>query len=276
MNPISRKLRAKTGASMLIALLFLMFCLFVGSSVLASATANSRRTAQNTVQQEFLSQRSAAMLMAEEIDGPFGIGLELTIADTVRTCRSLLTLPGPGTDPEPDPDAPATLERIIAFQAPFSVDAPMTAMQRLLYEGAVCRYLKEQNITVDGSATKVVLHGFWYQGTEITDMNSFWYPDSQGADQLSGWLTLEGPGDAPAAVTACFTFGDRNGYDFLVGLENAAINVCTRAAVSIRELVKPIQYLEDSQMGKIQLSETVTETYITWEKARIQKGGQDG
>ena len=46
MNKILRKLRSKAGESMILAMVFMLFCSFVGGSVLASATANAQRVAQ--------------------------------------------------------------------------------------------------------------------------------------------------------------------------------------------------------------------------------------
>ena len=53
---------------MLMAMVFLMFCLFIGGSVLAAATANGSRMAHMVSdQQEYLSQRSALAVIAEMI-----------------------------------------------------------------------------------------------------------------------------------------------------------------------------------------------------------------
>ena len=60
MNNLKRTLRSSRGASMILALVFLMFSVFVGGSVLAVATANSARIQHQTdTQQQFLRQRSA-------------------------------------------------------------------------------------------------------------------------------------------------------------------------------------------------------------------------
>ena len=72
MSKLQRKLRSRTGASMILALLFLMFCSFVGSSVLVSATANAYRVKLYGEQQDFLDQRSAALLLSDELQVPEG------------------------------------------------------------------------------------------------------------------------------------------------------------------------------------------------------------
>ena len=66
MLTLKQKLHSQRGASMLMAMIFLLFCLLIGGSVLAAATANSSRI-EHLVndQQDFLNQRSALTIMAD-------------------------------------------------------------------------------------------------------------------------------------------------------------------------------------------------------------------
>lgn len=85
MSLIKRKLGSKAGASMLLALVFLMFCLLIGGSVLAAATANGSRVAHlKNDQQDYLSQRSAMLLMADMLTGKDGEELQVVIT-TITT-----------------------------------------------------------------------------------------------------------------------------------------------------------------------------------------------
>ena len=84
MSLIKRKLGSKAGASMLLALVFLMFCLFIGGSVLAAATANGSRVAHlKNDQQDYLSQRSAMLLMADMLTGKDGEELQVVITEVL-------------------------------------------------------------------------------------------------------------------------------------------------------------------------------------------------
>lgn len=84
MSLIKRKLGSKAGASMLLALVFLMFCLFIGGSVLAAATANGSRVAHlKNDQQDYLSQRSAMLLMADMLTGEDGKELQVVITEVL-------------------------------------------------------------------------------------------------------------------------------------------------------------------------------------------------
>ena len=78
---IKEKLQSQRGASMLMAMVFLLFSLLIGGSVLAAATANSSRIAHLVGdQQEYLSQRSALAVMADMLTPQTGETLKISFA----------------------------------------------------------------------------------------------------------------------------------------------------------------------------------------------------
>ena len=276
MKLISRKLRSKTGASMLIAILFMMFCLFVGGSVLAAATANGYRVEHMSDQQDFLSQRSAANLIADEIDGGKLVSsLSLTVEDIYWNYKPLKHLDGGGWEPTgEDP----TYERTITFQAPFSETKPMTVMQRLMYETAVCRYLMEHGINQAEAA--IELQGFYYGDGQLTSIGQFWYTYSHEETQIKGQLDIGGRLDGQvenfADYKAYFTSGDQEDmYDFLVTFDNSQMTVTADAYMSTTEIPRPVERVEHATKGFVEISVTNTRAYITWNWAYIEKGGED-
>lgn len=69
MKRISEKLNHRGGASLVIALVVVLVAVFVGGSVLAAATVNGGRLAnRRNREQSYLSQRSAAALLSEELN----------------------------------------------------------------------------------------------------------------------------------------------------------------------------------------------------------------
>ena len=89
MKQLKRKLRSNAGASMIFAMVFLMFCVFIGSSVLASASANAGRLeGRNEEQQAYLSQRSAALVMAEMLKGTEEAPMQMIIEEVTTTVGS--------------------------------------------------------------------------------------------------------------------------------------------------------------------------------------------
>lgn len=83
MSRIKQKLNSNRGASMIMAMVFLMFCLLIGGSVLAMATANGSRIENMAAdQQEYYSQRSAVLMIADMLTGKNGKELQVMITDT--------------------------------------------------------------------------------------------------------------------------------------------------------------------------------------------------
>ena len=96
---IKEKLQSSKGASLIIALVFMLFCAMVGSAVLAAATANGGRVAAlKSDQQDYLNQRSAATLLQDEltISEPL-----LVITKTTTTTVKLTSLPSLKDSPPP-------------------------------------------------------------------------------------------------------------------------------------------------------------------------------
>lgn len=121
MKKLKNKLSSKSGASMLLALVFLMFCMFVGGSVLAAATANGSRAArQKENQQAYLSQRSASLLLADLLKGDENSAMQLTIKDVT-----------------------SSTERTVTFTA--HGKGPQSELQMMLYESEIAKYLEPLN-----------------------------------------------------------------------------------------------------------------------------------
>ncbi|NCB62072.1 MAG: hypothetical protein EOM52_00410 [Clostridia bacterium] len=69
-NRIRAKLHSSSGASMAIALLFLLLCLTVGAVVLTAAASNAGRMSHSREsQQDYLTVSSAARLLRDELEG---------------------------------------------------------------------------------------------------------------------------------------------------------------------------------------------------------------
>lgn len=167
---IKEKLRSSKGASLIIALVFMLFCAMIGSAVLAAATANGGRIAAlKSDQQEYLNQRSAATLLSDElqINRP---KLTVTKKEVVRTTYAV----GDGGVLTPTgSDTTKTID--------FKVNGNVTTqLQRVLFESAILRYLQANDM--DDYA--VTISGFTVAGangsagTEISSISDFRLYDS--------------------------------------------------------------------------------------------------
>lgn len=102
MRTVNRKLNGDTGASLLLALLFLLLCLTVGAVILTAASANvGRYTHERTQQQAYLTASSAANLIRQRLSGlEFSAG-EQEVTDEGSVADSLLPSHFSSTDAFP-------------------------------------------------------------------------------------------------------------------------------------------------------------------------------
>lgn len=125
MLSMKQKLRSKRGASMIMAMVFLLFCMLIGGSVYATATANGTRIEHMTeTQQEYYSQRSAMLLMADMLTDKNGKELQVVVTD--------VTVEREGADPE----------RTISISSP-GLPADVPFLQKILLKVVVASYLQE-------------------------------------------------------------------------------------------------------------------------------------
>lgn len=266
-NQISRKLRSRSGASMLLAMVFMLFCLFVGSTVLAASTANSYRVAHLSDQQEYLDQRSAALLLQSQLTNG---SLNLVAAELVEEKEPGYVGNGgvwisTGT--------PVT-SRTLTFTATGTPGVTLTAMQRLALESAVHHYL-ELNYP-EGYNPTVYLVGF---GTTYADM---WTSSSTGSISVTG--------TANSATFASFqaNYLCDQGFNFLVNMDTdpdaeASNSQMAVAMKSVSYTMEPIYQEYYSKETTTTGTETTTQNYrteatqnrtmIIWRDPVIEKGG---
>lgn len=129
MFPIKQKLQSNRGASMIMAMVFLLFCLLIGGSVLATATANGSRIENMTQnQQEYYSQRSAMLLMSDLLLGEDGQELQVVVTDVTVT------------------QAGAAPKHTIHFSSP-NLPANASHLQKTLLEVVVASY-RQRGVTL--------------------------------------------------------------------------------------------------------------------------------
>lgn len=283
MKQIQNKLRSKSGASMLIALVFMLFCLFVGGAVLAAASVNGYRAAHQSDQQDFLSQRSACLLLADEIDGASGLNRRLVVNDVYQEYKPIIILDGGGTV-EDNSRSPKKI-RTITFTAPFTSTAPMTVVQRVMYETAVCRYLEENSINLDpstngGVAITIVCNDFWH-GSSKLEFSQFWYQYIHGEADIGGSIDIQGKVGTGVNVsefdsyTANFSCGggEDDLYDFTVDFGSfSQMTVSANAFSGSTEIVLPGEHYTDAA-GNWEVTSRNLKSTISWKDAYIGKGG---
>ena len=295
MNKIQQKLRSRVGASMILAMMFMMFCAFIGGTVLASATANAQRVAQMAEQQDFLLERSAALLTTDQLQLEGGKYLRLTVVDQDRTLQAINMNANGSYDPAPV--APIK-DRVITFTV--STNTNLTQMHRLMLECSVWRYLREHVVDESLTAT-VILSGFGTVSdsgvTRELRISDFLYPyagTTNGSTKVtvseSAPLEIGGSLDVTSVSTsvqipdyvANFSCGHgADLYDFFIDFgENSQVKMRMNAfsgtnpstalpATPVRDTTTFPGYTD------VEIRSISTTTTISWENPLVEKGGAD-
>lgn len=274
MKFLSHKLRSNAGASMILALVFMLFCMFIGGTVLAAASANGYRVAHLSDQQQYLDERSAAYLTAEELrlSGSFVSTHMLTINDVTQKVQEVTVGNGGVVTPVGEP----TTSRLITFQAPAGLI--MTPFQRIMYETAVLRYIQENSIDVATVPIRLDNFVYNYNNTDatITSVAEFWCAGVKGS------LTVNGTTDSGnktftnfPANYECLTGSGL--YDFVVDFgDYSQMSIILKASLGEREPVEQVtidDWTEGGRTYSAQITTTSRMPVIMWESATIVKGG---
>lgn len=275
MNKIRHKLRSRTGASMILALVFLLFCSFVGSTVLVSATANSYRVAHLADQQDYLSQRSLALVISDELQLlEESDRLQLNVIDTVKSTQTGTYVNGGGF--ESDGSDP-TVERTVTFQVTTTL-ASFTPMQRLMLETAIWRYI-QTNPTTDASISST--------NYEITALGAtlhtgeLWYQWDNSSEEIQGEIAISGSTtDSDVTLPSCTAyFSSGRGddlYDFRVDFgEYSQLKITMNAYSGTSAPIVQLHPPTNNGPTYIQVTTDTTQTVISWSDPIIEKGGAE-
>lgn len=282
MSKLQRKLRSRTGASMLLALVFLLFCMFIGSTVLVSATANAYRVEHLNDQQDFLSQRSVAMLIADELEGEASGKLLLNITDVNLTAKKVVSLNGGGLEYVTDENGNIVQEtvRTVTFKAPSGLT--MTPFQRLAYESAVWQYLEinklapAESLTTGYTLVVVELENF-----PVTDMDDFWVQYTPGSNTgVGGQVSISGAMEGGTALDIAdvdinFECCDKEQkFDFVVSFgDYSQLTVDMDASYGMRNPVELTRITTYKSFAAAEVTTYTSQPIISWDLPEIAKGG---
>lgn len=273
MKKIHNKLRSRVGASMILAMVFMLFCAFIGGSVLASATANAQRVAQMAEQQDFMLERSAALLLSDQLQLDDGEYLRLTVVDQKQNIQAVTV----GNGGVVVPIAGKVMQqRVITFQ--LSASQELTHMHRLMVESTVLRYLREN---AEGETPVVKLENFPDGITSTTEFmfsNTNTDPDDP---KIVDNLTVNCGDERIPDYTANLSVGrDTDLYDFFVDFgENSQLKLTMNAfsgssnPITIENPPTIDNGTYFAGNAYVQISVESTQTSISWKDPLIEKGG---
>lgn len=282
---IKEKLRSSKGASLIIALVFMLFCAMIGSAVLAAATANGGRIAAlKSDQQEYLNQRSAATLLSDELQ----INRPKLTVEKKEVVKTTYAVGDGGVLTPTGSDTTKTID----FKVNGNVTTPL---QRILFESAILRYLKandmdDYDVTISGFT---VAGANGSAGTEISSIPDFRLYDSLKGENQDPECTLtvdlsEGSVGAGKTVTnfsarvGCVGPAPQNSdanktvapYTFNVSFgDDAKLYLRMYAATgSPNEYTYETQEPGLSSAELVKVKTTTTTQTISWDPPEILKG----
>lgn len=242
MKQLERKLRSNAGASMIFALVFLLFCVFIGGSVLAAATANAGRVASMTTdQQEYLSQRSAALVMADMLTGTDDAPMQMTI----KKVEVLL-------------DGGATSNRTFYVTIPSSASKPV--IQKVVYENVLDQIWKKESIVVGEDKDEVNYENFLFDDMSESSPS---YSFTALTDEMPYSFSVANSVNTSEKLEGEIQFVDD--YDLKVHFgNNSQVYLSMNGYASVPEKV---------EVKKGNTTTTTTTTIIRWDPPVIEKGG---
>ena len=258
---LKRKLKSARGASLIIAMVFMLICVFVGGSVLTAATMNAYRIKHHSDAQEFLDQRSAALLVLDELKMDSGTMI-LQVHDSIEKEDSGWLMPNGSL-------------KITKYNPPvhkitFSVvEGEMTAFQRTAYESAIRQYLKDIE-----DRPVIILENF-----PETNVANLWLKEPEGTFKVDGK-------DNSDEVIADFEANFKCSPDFHYTVNFGPLTqmeVSMRASrPGVRKIPTVTEVTERTASGETpphdkakpakQVSTTTKLTTISWQIPRIEKG----
>ena len=275
MQNIRKKLRSKRGASMVIAMVFMLFCAFIGGAVLAAASANgSRVRALTSEQQEFLNQRSVAGLLVDELKAPTGSKNRLTVVYTVTTYDPVKITDG-GVK-EADTSREKETARELSFSVYTGDMASRSPLRELLFEGAALRYIAESYADADNDNDIPISVATFtnFTKTKVEDFD-FFLQDNKLEPLM---MKITDPLGNAGFTSELVCLGGESGepYSFAVTFGNKAqlnLHMYARVSTTKQEITGTTTYLGNNVNNTYDPTMVTYTTTIDWEDPTVVKGG---
>ena len=278
MKRIRSKLNNSQGVSIIIAMVFMLICLFVGAVVLTSSTVNSGRMKHTPKEKEFLNQRSAALLVAEELRTNGDKSIRLMIHEgTVK--KQPVVIEKNGTYKV---TGQATISNAnVQFEVCMPEGVSMTALQRIALETTVLNYLNKNSISIADSSQVISFKNFKYADQEIHGINDFWLKPEAGASPVpSGTIDVASPVPEIDSFTVNYKSdaSDQNLYDFIADFGSYSqlyvrmiASKGSNAEGKKDNIAASVEEIDTVNKQKVTTNTKLT--VISWSEPMIVKGG---
>ena len=266
MNRIKKKLRSERGASLIMAIVFMMLCAFVGGSVLAAATANAGQLkALTTDQQAFLDQRSVLKILLDELGDPDDLKL-IVSSKLTETYQGQYADGGIWIR-----DATPSSTNEIVIRPNTATPVSYNAVQECFFECFIKAFVRYYQ-------TDWLLHGLTvrYENGDIS--RTIVVPADE--DPVTDITVTDPEGKVVTVKLSCaFEHQEKTDQDvcrFIISFpENGQLKVSAEApADQLTGLVKVTSKPTVSEGRGQQVITSSQNTYFSWNTLAIEKGGE--
>lgn len=256
MQSLKEKLHSAKGSSLLIVMVYFLLCLFVGGVVLTAATANGGRlAAMKADHQANYAQRSAAMVVQDELKDKT---TSLVIDKITTTTRVTST------------NGATTVSETVTYELKISGQDGASLLENIIQQAAAKVYL-EQVLEEGARSTPPTFDKLMYVDTPVTTQDML-YGDTGvivftvGDMELTGTYSSNHVSDAQFGTFVIRFTGPKEGDDCQISLVIPA-SVDTR-----NESVGVTTSVDSDHNTRTDIRKQIERTTVTWSDPVIRKG----
>lgn len=280
MKKLSEKLHSRTGASMVIALVFMLICTFIGGVVLAASTVNSNRVkVLSEQQQDFLNQRSLAGVLVDDLSAPRNSKNRLTISFMVNTYNPVKIDNGGAVVFDYAAGRTDVTEKKVRFSVDDKNVLNRSALREIMFESAALRFFALAHADADPE-NDLLLSDAELEGFPYSTVDKFMVSLTDSYELEPVPIQIENPvgDDVFDAELVCKETDGQYSFAVTFG-DSAQLNLNMYARVSS----KPVQEIKSSTPVEMSggqfdggLYRRTVKTYTTvidWQNPEVIKGG---
>ena len=278
MKRLRSKLNNTQGVSMIIALVFMLICLFVGGTVLTAATVNSGRVKANERNRVFMDHRSAAMLIADSLQTKKGDPLKIEVVKT-KVVEQPVRITRTG---KMSYSASPTISSSYEFRVSHDLRdaASVTPFQRIVAEAAMRRYIELNAIS--GSDWKVrfpgspdvVITGTSYKFSIPSDLTDINFKGSISTNTESDYefsVKCENENNSKLPYNVFFKINSDTQGKAKIDVRMYSDTPISKTLPPMQRLVQTTHNANSANQGIMYTTES-TVTSIIWQGPLIMKG----
>ena len=256
MQSLKEKLHSAKGSSLLIVMVYFLLCLFVGGVVLTAATANGGRlAAMKADHQANYAQRSAAMVVQDELKGK---RTSLVIDKITTTTRVTST------------NGATTVSETVTYALEISGQDGTSMLQNIIQQAAAKVYL-DKVLEEGARSTTPKFNNLMHAGTLVTEQEKLYGDTGEivftvGGMELTGKYSCNHVSDTQFGTFVIQFSGPGEGDDCQVSLVIPA-TVNTR-----NESIRVKTTLDAEAITRTDERVQTEKTTITWSDPVIRKG----